>query len=417
MRKIKVGIGFATGRRSFQKVLKTNILNWNESGLIELEDVSLNLFVAYDLKYSDTKPSDYRNIRADLRSQLDGVFFIGATRIREDISHLNGEGAITSQDAQLLFGSGYAGKRNSILYEAIKQGMDYLLFLDDDEYPMAVTKTRDVAIWSGQHVLKTHLEHIQRADVTQGYHCGYVSPIPSFNFDDTLTEEDFKTWVQALSNDILNWDNMQKILAQGGVTYADVDVLVKTEAYEVPQINNTKFISGSNLCLNLTVPSRVQPFYNPPGARGEDTFLSTCLADRKVLKVPCYTFHDGFSAYRPLMDGVLPLRLKPIDGASEPVVTRFYNACIGWVRYKPLYLYITQRENYERDIAHMRDQIASVAPKLRDHFNKDGFGDVLKELDRYHRNVEKHHKLFQETRAVWARLAQFLAERKSRDAR
>lgn len=52
---INLGIGFATGRRSFQKALETNVYNWKESGLTEKENVRLNLFVAYDLKYSNTK--------------------------------------------------------------------------------------------------------------------------------------------------------------------------------------------------------------------------------------------------------------------------------------------------------------------------------------------------------------------------
>ena len=56
-----------------------------------------------------------------------------------------------------------------------------------------------------------------------------------------------------------------------------------------------KFISGANLCFNLKNYKNFPPFYNPPGARGEDTFLSTCLSECSVRKVPCYTFHDGFS--------------------------------------------------------------------------------------------------------------------------
>jgi hypothetical protein len=92
-------------------------------------------------------------------------------------------------------------------------------------------------------------------------------------------------------------------MKNGGVTYADTKILTSDTAEEVPEINHSKFISGANLCINLTNPDRVSPFYNPPGARGEDTFLSTCLSQRKVLRVPCYAFHDGFSAYHHLMDG------------------------------------------------------------------------------------------------------------------
>ena len=52
---VKVGIGFATGRKSFQRVLRTNIYTWKESGLVKDNNISLNLIVAYDLNYNKTK--------------------------------------------------------------------------------------------------------------------------------------------------------------------------------------------------------------------------------------------------------------------------------------------------------------------------------------------------------------------------
>jgi hypothetical protein len=174
--------------------------------------------------------------------------------------------------------------------------MDYLLFLDDDEYPVAVTNTRNTAVWGGQHVLKTHLQNIANADMTYGYHCGYISPIPSVAFDGRLREADFRLFIEALSNDIISWKKMNQVLRDGGVTYAAPGVLTSSAALEVPEINGAKFISGSNLCINLTDLSRVYPFFNPPGARGEDTFLSTCLRQRKVLRVPATPSTTGFPA-------------------------------------------------------------------------------------------------------------------------
>jgi hypothetical protein len=57
--------------------------------------------------------------------------------------------------------------------------------------------------WS--HVIKTHLLYIRQADITHGYHCGYVSPIPYVEFNNDLTENDFATFIEAISNDIINW--------------------------------------------------------------------------------------------------------------------------------------------------------------------------------------------------------------------
>ncbi len=409
--KIKVGIGFATGRKYFQKVLKTNIINWNESGLVENCRISLNLLVAYDLTYQKTRVSDYTRIPADLARQLDEMHFIGDDVILKEIDRLIRDNVITEEESRLVFGKGYAAKRNAVLYQAIANRMDYLVFLDDDEYPMAVTHTRKTAVWGGQHVLSTHLKYINRADITHGHHCGYVSPIPYVAFDEVLTEPDFKRFIEAISNDIVKWEKIRSVMANGGVTYADTQVLVSDEAQEVAEIHGAKFISGANLCLNLTDPGRIFPFYNPPGARGEDTFLSTCLSDRHVLRIPCYTFHDGFSTYNHLLDGVLPIRLKFIKADSEAVIQRFLRACIGWVRYKPLLLYITQPGQYDSLIADMQRKLDETLPKICEYFNEPAFMSLKTELNKYHRNVRKHHQEFLDTKRVWANIMTYLAQK------
>ena len=198
-------------------------------------------------------------------------------------------------------------------------------------------------------------------------------------------------------------------MENGGVTYADTNVLVSEEVEEVRETNHTKFISGSNLCINLTNPSRVNPFYNPPNARGEDTFLSTCLQDRKVLRVPCYTFHDGFSTYKHLLDGVLPTKLKYIKADTEQVIERFYRACIGWIRYKPLLLFITQPDSYDERIQEMKGQLSATLPKICQYFGRDDFMKIATELESYDRNVKKHYEEFLETQQAWEKIKECFA--------
>jgi len=405
---IEVGIGFATGRKNFRNVLKTYIHNWRESGLTERQGIRLNLLVAYDLTYSNTKPSDYTEIRQELLDLVDDVYFIDENQMKFELDYLIKENAINENESQ-FFGNGYAFQRNAILYTAIKNNIDYLIFLDDDEYPMAVTKTRSTAIWSGQHVLKTHLQYISQADITHGYHCGYVSPIPHIDFNNVLTENDFRVFIEAISNDIINWDSIRMVMNNGGVTYADTMVLTTDIVKEVEEVNHCKFISGGNLCINLTDPKRVRPFYNPPGARGEDTFLSTCLSEHKVLRVPCYTFHDGFSTYNHLLDGVLPINLKYIKADSKEIVSRFYRACIGWIRYKPLLLYITQRDFYYEKIKQIRQQLDVTLPKICAYFGTKDFMNVVTELELYDRNVKKHYNEFLETQRIWAKICDYLS--------
>lgn len=409
---IHVGIGFATGRKNFLKVLKTYIYSWKDSGLTDSDHIRLHVFIAYDLTYNNTKPTDFTRVGEELRSQVDGIHFVDARYVQTQIETLTGENVIDPHEAELFFTSGYAAMRNAVLYAAVQRKMDYLLFLDDDEYPLAVTRAHDVALWSGQPVLASHLKHIPNADITNGFHCGYISPIPHIRFNDTLTEADFRMFIEAISNDIINWDNIARVMRQGGVTYADTDVLMRNAVAEVPEVNHSKFISGSNLCLNLTDPARVIPFYNPPGARGEDTFLSTCLTDRKVLRIPIYAFHNGFAIYNYLLSGVLPTSLKPITADSKQVANRFYSACVGWVRYKPLLLYITQREQYAQKIEEMRTKLAASLPKISAYFGMKEFYRIKAELNRYDCNVEAHYAQFIENRQVWAKLNAYLQQRR-----
>ena len=284
--------------------------------------------------------------------------------------------------------------------------MDYLLFLDDDEYPLAVTKSRDVCLWSGQHVILSHLLEIPNADYTNGLHCGYISPIPQIPFSSAFTEEDFRAFIEAISNDIINWDNMRMLMQSGGVTYASTEILMKKHPEEVREVNHCKFISGANLCINLTKPERTFPFYNPPGARGEDTFLSTMLHDRTVLEIPVYAFHDGFSSYKNILSGVLPTELAPIKADAPNIVTRFLSACIGWVRYKPLLVYLTNPGGYENEIQRMRETLTNVLPKLAAYFQNDGFLNILNELEEYQANAKKHAAQLNLAQRTWQKLVQ-----------
>ena len=102
-KKINLGIGFATGRKNFRKVLKTNVYNWEESDLTEKENVHLNLIVAYDLKYSNTKSTDYTNISKGVLNLVDNTYFIGNNTIQKEIDYLINENVITRNEAWFFF--------------------------------------------------------------------------------------------------------------------------------------------------------------------------------------------------------------------------------------------------------------------------------------------------------------------------
>jgi hypothetical protein len=284
--------------------------------------------------------------------------------------------------------------------------MDRLMFLDDDEYPVATMKNEyGNLIWMGQSVLATHLKYNPDADITHGHHCGYISPIPHILFNDVLTEKIFKLFIEAISNEIVSWDVVKKtIIENKGVTYANPDVINRSILEKVEEINGMKFISGANLCFNLHNIKNLPPFYNPPGARGEDTFMSTSLSMMKVLKVPCYTFHDGFLNYKNILNGILPNVLEPVDASSAAIVKRFSNAAIGWIRYKPLMVYITQYEQFDAIMKDVEEKLELTIPKLCRYFHTNHFEQIRHEFFRYRNNVKRHFAAFQYTKAAWAKV-------------
>jgi len=403
---MKIGLGFVTGRKNFKSVLRTYISSFLENGLYG-QGMSLDAFIAYDLGYMDTKTSDYRIIdRGDIH-RVNNVHYIGKGSIQSDMASLINNGVLDYQEAQLLFGEGYGKKRNIIMYNAMINKIDYLLFLDDDEYPLVpVMSDENRLTWRGQDIAGTHLQSIGDADVTNGYHSGYISPIPYIDYNDVISEDDFRIFIEALSNDILNWDSIKCKLADDGVTYADERVIESGEVEEVVEIQGTKFISGSNLCINLSAhPDLIPPFYNPPKARGEDTFFSTCLTELKVLRVPCYAFHDGFQNYNCLLNGILPERLIRQEALSTANIQRFLKASIGWARYKPLLTYITHNDDYTYMIKQAQEKLKIEIPRFCEFFHTPDFAMIINEFQHYHDQVEEHFASFEKTKQAWRKVA------------
>lgn len=403
-KRINVGIGFVTGRKNFKSVVKSYLNDWNESGLLNRKKYALHLFVAYDLKYFDTNVSDYKITEEEILDIVDSAHYLGGVSIANEARDLVAKKVINAKEAKLIFGEGYARKRNAVLYFALKNKMDCLIFLDDDEYPIANIRVGSSLVWKGQEVLSTHIQNIPFCDMTHGHHCGYISPIPQMDFNKSFTLEDFGVFIKAISNDIINWDSVKEKMENGGVSFADFKILNSHDVKVVNEVDGMKFISGANLGFNLKNLDKLFPFYNPPGARGEDTFLSTCLSECSIRKVPCYTFHDGYSAYQRLLSGALPNNLKVMNTGAHAVYKRFLKASIGWIRYKPLLLYITQKDRYGMEISEIRKNLNLVIPKICAYFGNEDFQSVIKELNFYDDQVELHYQDFETTKCAWLKV-------------
>jgi hypothetical protein len=83
---------------------------------------------------------------------------------------------------------------------------------------------------------------------------------------------------------------------------------------------------------------------------------------------------------------------------------RFVNATIGWIRYKPLLVYITDRDNFDAKMKTIEVNLTYAIPKLCSYYKTEDFHKILIEFYKYRKNVKKHFDNFEKTKTTWSRL-------------
>ena len=397
-KEINFGIGFVTGRSNVCRIINSYYKDMLEQIQRYDEKVKITIFVLFDTVYQQTPREEFYNIEPEVYRNIK-IKYITPEDIKEEIKKLAVRNNMNLEDMEFFLGHGHAKGRNTVMYYAIKNKMDYLLFWDDDEYPVAVLKDNGRNVWLKQDNILKHMEFMkkEKADVTIGYHCGYISPIPYIDFNEKF--------IEVISNDIISWESIrEKMKNNNGVTYANKEIANGNGAYEIKSDGIGKWVAGSTLCLNLNNRDKIPAFYNPPLARGEDTFFSTLLGNSKIFRIPVYHFHDGFLKYTEIMSGVYPKCLRKINIKEERIKSRFLKAAIGWIKYKPLLLYIKDKEKYRSEIDDMVEKLQIIVPKLNTIFNDNCFTALLEELEKYDRNVEKHYNDYKRTNEIWNQL-------------
>ena len=402
---IRVGIGFVTGRDNV-----CNIINKYYKNILEQLDrfnkkIQLTFFILYDSNYQNTPKEKFYKILPEVYEKID-IRYITPEDIQEDKKILKARYNFTEKQVNYILGHGHSKGRNTVMYYALIEKIDYLIFWDDDEYPVACIKDENNGlIWQKQDNILKHIENIDNLDVSVGYHCGYISPIPYLNLNDEKSGIMVKKYIQAISNEIVDLDNIKKIMREnGGVTYANKEIIQNGKIKEIEKINGGKWIAGSTLCINLNHLEKIPAFYNPPEARGEDTFFSLGLDNCKVARVPIYHFHDGFLKYKCIMDNKFPKKLRRIENNEENVSSRFLKASLGWIKYKPLLLYIQNPKEYKQKIAKVKEYLEISIPEIIKIFNEEKFSTLIEVLNKYDENVKSNYKDYIATNQIWNKI-------------
>ena len=184
---INFGIGYITGRPNI-----CNIINSYYKYILEQvkeldKKVNFTFFVLYDLNYLNTKEEDFYKVEEDVYKNIK-IKYLTPKYVEEKKNEIKKRHKLTNEQADLIIGKGYAKARNTILYEAVQEKIDYLLFWDDDEYPLAALRDGKNIKWMQQKNVLQHIKHIEEADVTYGYRCGMINPLPFVEYNEIVTE-------------------------------------------------------------------------------------------------------------------------------------------------------------------------------------------------------------------------------------
>lgn len=408
MKYLNIAIGFVTGRPNVCNIINSYYDYVKKQMQSFYKFTNIAFYILYDLEYQDAKKEEFYHLNKDIFNEPNiKVKYITPEDIKELKNKMIDKYKITEENANLIVGNGHAKGRNTIMYSAYCDNMDYVLFWDDDEYPVACIKNTDGTIsWKFQDNVIKHIETMEKhdADVTIGYHCGYISPIPYMNFDKNEDEKAINDFIKGISNEIITWESIkEKYENNNGVTFAK-DNILNSEPYELDGQDGKKFVAGSTLCINLNHIDKIPAFYNPLNARGEDTFFSLGLDEAKVMKIPVYHFHDGFLKYKQIMNNRFPNELRLIRHSEETVEKRFFKACLGWIKYKPLLIYILENEQYRNIIDDVYKRLESSIPKINSLYQNYDFNELIEALKIYDKNVEKDYKTFVEVNNIWNEL-------------
>ena len=405
--KINVGIGFISGRPNVCKIINS-YEQFIQQQLKKLEiEVNVTIYILYDLNYQHTIRTDFYGILPQAYKNMK-IKYITPENILEYEKVLMSRYELSKEDTKLFIGNGYAKARNTILYCAMQHNMDYILFWDDDEYPVANVMSNNQIQWIKQENILQHVKNMDSSEVTVGYRCGMMNPVPYIKYTDEIKEEDYKNFIDALENEVISWEKIKKMRENPScIAYADLDIAEgKIKPEYLKKIGKENFVLGSGICINLKNIDSIPAFYNPPKARGEDTFFSCALRNKnaRVLKIPTYHFHDSFLQFTGIMKDRYPKNLNKKSFVDSDIEQRFLKATIGWTRYKPLLYYINDRKNYEKIIEETRDKLKKSVKKINTEFITCDFSCLIKELNKYDKDVQKHYHEYMKVNELWDKL-------------
>lgn len=99
-----------------------------------------------------------------------------------------------------------------------------------------------------------------------------------------------------------------------------------------------------------------------------------------------------------------PKTLRKIKVEDEQIAKRFIQASRGWVKYKPLLLYIMNRETYREKMKENHQKLKAGIPEINKLFEGEDCNVLLEDFENYDKNVKKHYEEYLRTNEIWDKL-------------
>ena len=89
---------------------------------------------------------------------------------------------------------------------------------------------------------------------------------------------------------------------------------------------------------------------------------------------------------------------------DEQIAKRFIQASRGWIKYKPLFQYITHKEIYKEKIQETYEKLKTGIIEVNKLFENEDCNVLLEDLTKYDKNVKKHYNEYLKTNEIWNKL-------------
>lgn len=400
---MKILLVITTGRDTFKGTadMLAEVIKKHSS----LEHHQVDLLINYDTKFKNLPESSFRYESPKSR-YFSSVKYYGKSAVSDFKNTLTEIGVDKRAIALLSIASGYGNKKNIVILTALRDEYDYVIFWDDDEYPVYSVRNNEAIEWYSSDLIKEYTSNRGfPIDIACGYWTGFISTIP-LQFNTYISRDLAIKFGEALSigSDVV--DRNTFINSSSSFVVLNSDMAVK----KIEEINGVKWVGGGNVAYRVDSirSGRVPPFYTPDGSRGEDTIHSMQLKEVNVYSVPVGVFHDAFSDYKDITKGRFPKNLVLPDKGREYYMKRFSEALFGWLTYAPLYIRLRYGDGYANRIAAMIEQLQSIEHELYTELYELKFlfnGVLLTEtIKRYSNNVEQNYAELMLVREEWLKV-------------